>query len=54
MARQLGRASAAGPGGNKTGGSGTDRKEEQADRKEGKPASRADSLGITAHVPRVE
>src|SRR3954451_5309345 len=45
---------AAGLSGNKTSGSGADRKQEQEDREEGEAAAGADGLRIMAHVPRVE
>jgi hypothetical protein len=54
LARLPGRPSAAHLGGNQTSSSGTDRKEEQADRKEGEAAARAYSLRIAAHVSGME
>ncbi|MCD6033977.1 MAG: hypothetical protein K0S78_6163, partial [Thermomicrobiales bacterium] len=35
-------------------GSGPDRKEQQADRKEGEASARANRLWVLAHVPRVK
>jgi hypothetical protein len=54
LARLPVRPSAAHLGGNQTSSSGTDRKEEQADRKEGEAAARAYSLRIAAHVSGME
>ena len=53
-ARLPGRPSAAGLGGNQTSGSGSDRKKEQTDRKEGEASARAYGLRIVAHVPGIE
>jgi hypothetical protein len=54
LVRLSGRSSAARPGRNETSSSGSESKEEEADRKEGEAAARAYCLRIVAHVPGME
>lgn len=54
LVRLPGRPSATCLGRNETGSSGSDRKEEEEDRKEGEAAARAYGLRVLAHVSGIE